>query len=116
MVLLTAFGAFLGATLSLLVAASLEYFKKPRLQIDDGAPLFPKAMPVRWSGSSEPFTAHVLPDSTVAHLFDPVKYDVACRRDCFPGSEEIADVAAKFDDDDECYGWSNETYLQGKGC
>jgi hypothetical protein len=169
-VLLTALGAFLGATLSLFVSAAIEYLKKPRLQlahedppvdqqyaqhpakharfvrvrvknlamptllrwlgraaayqcigyvrfhhIDNGAPLFSKAMPVRWSGSAEPVSVQVLPDGNVIQVFDPVRYDSGFRRDCFPGSEEIADVAAKFDDDEECYGWSNETYLPGKG-
>lgn len=168
--LLTALGAFLGATLSLLIAAAIEYLKKPRLElihedppvdhqyphhaakhvrflrvrvrnlampgwlrwlgrsaayqcigyvqfhhIDNGAALFVKPMPIRWSGSAEPVTLQVQQDGTVLQIFDPVRYDSAFRRDCFPGSEEIADVAAKFDDDRECYGWSNETYLPHKG-
>lgn len=83
--------------------------------LDNGAPVFSKAMPIRWSGSAEPIMYHALPTGGVAQVFDPIKYDAAFRRDCFPGSEELADVAAKFDNDDECYGWSNETYLPGKG-
>ena len=83
--------------------------------LDNGSPVLSKPMPIRWSGSAEPVMLHVLADGNVAQVFDPVRYDAAFRRDCFPGSEEIADVAAKFDSDKECYGWSNETYLPGKG-
>jgi len=28
----------------------------------------------------------------------------------YPGEEEILDVAAKFDDEPECYGWNNDAY------
>jgi hypothetical protein len=48
-------------------------------------------------------------------LFDPVKYNAAFRRDCFPGSPELVDVAVRYDADDDCYGSSNENYLPDKG-
>lgn len=70
---------------------------------------------VRWSGSDEPISAQVLADGKVALLFDLAKYNAAFRRNCFPGNKESIDIAARFDSDDECYGWSNETYLPGKG-
>jgi len=83
--------------------------------IDDGAPIFSKAMPIRWSGADEPVSYQVLPDGKVVQLFDPTKYGAASRRNCFPGSKETIDVVARFDNDEECYGWSNENYLPGKG-
>jgi len=83
--------------------------------LDDGAPVFSKPMPARWAGSDEPVSAQVLANGQMAQLFDPAKYAAASRRNCYPGSKETLDVAAKFDGDDECYGWSNETYLPGKG-
>ncbi|SRR6266852_3104281 len=82
---------------------------------DDGAPLFSRAMPVRWAGSDEPFSYQALPGAAVAQVFDPAKYNAAFRRDCFPGTPELVDVAARFDNDDDCYGWSNESYLPQKG-
>jgi hypothetical protein len=83
--------------------------------LDDGAAVFSRAMPVRWSGSDEPLSYQVLPDGKVAQLFDPAKYNAAFRRDCFPGTRELIDVAARFDNDEDCFGWSNESYLPGKG-
>jgi hypothetical protein len=81
----------------------------------DGAEVFSRAMPVRWAGSDEPVSYQALPEGKVAELFDPAKYNAAFRRDCFPGSPELVDVAARFDDEEDCFGWSNETYLPGKG-
>jgi len=80
---------------------------------DDGAPLLSRAMPVRWADSDEPFSYQALPGGGVKEVFDPAKYNAGFRRDCFPGTPELVDVAARFDSDDDCYGWSNESYLKG---
>ena len=69
-------------------------------------------MPIRWAASDEPFTPQLV-DGNVAQLFDPVKYNAAFRRDCFPGNPELVDIASRFDKDDDCYGWSNESYVKG---
>jgi hypothetical protein len=82
---------------------------------EDGAPVFSKPMPIRWSASDEPLTLQALPNGQLAQLFDPTKYNAAFYRNCYPGSKELIDVAARFDADDDCYGWCNETYLPGKG-
>lgn len=82
--------------------------------LDDGAAIFSRAMPVRWSASDEPFSYHVLANGTVAQIFDAAKYNAAFRRDCFPGRPELVDVVARYDNDEECYGWSNESYLPDK--
>lgn len=168
--LLTAFGAFLGAMLSLLVGIAIEYQRKPKLSVevedpptdrvypnapasdarfvrvvvrnrampgvlrwlgrspaqqcmgyvqfhhlDDGAPVFARPMPARWAGADEPVSHQVLPSGQVAQLFDVARYNAAVRRDCYPGIPEPLDVAVRFDSDDDCYGWSNENYLPGKG-
>ncbi|HXJ41882.1 MAG TPA: hypothetical protein VNH18_21575 [Bryobacteraceae bacterium] len=80
---------------------------------DDGAPLLSRAMPVRWADSDEPFSYQALPGGGVTEVFDPAKYNAGFRRDCFPGTPELVDVAARFENDDDCYGWSNESYLKG---
>ena len=82
---------------------------------EDGAPIFAKPMPIRWAGSDEPLTYQALANGQVAQLLDPTKYNAAFRRNCFAGTKEPIDVAARFDTEDDCYGWSNETYLPGKG-
>ncbi len=81
----------------------------------DGAPVFSKPMPIRWAGSDEPFTFQAMPNGQFAQFFDPTKYNASFHRNCFPGITELIDVAARFDNDDDCFGWSNESYLPGKG-
>jgi len=81
----------------------------------DGAPVFSRPMPMRWAGSDEPLSHQVMPNGQVKQLFDAAKYNAISYRDCFPGTTETIDVAARFDQDDECYGWCNENYLPGKG-
>jgi len=83
--------------------------------IDDGAPIFTRSMPLRWSGTDEPISNQVLQNGRMVQIFDPAKYNAASTRNCFPGRRETIDIAARFDDEDECYGWSNENYLLGKG-
>jgi hypothetical protein len=83
--------------------------------IDNGAPVFSRSMPIRWAGSDEPLSFQALPNGQLAQLFDPAKYNAAFYRNCFPGSKETIDVASRFDNDDECYGWCNENYLPDKG-
>jgi hypothetical protein len=168
-ILLTAFGAFVGALLSILASIAIEYQRKPKLQftiedppfdrpspegapaknarfvrlyvsnrrmpwlfrwlgrsaayqctghvqfyhLDDGAEVFSRVMPVRWSFSDEPLSPQLMPDGQVKLLFDPAKYNAAFRRDCFPGTPELVDVAARYDEEEDCYGWSNESYVKG---
>lgn len=81
---------------------------------DNGNPIFGKPMPIRWSGSDEPISMQLLPSGEMVQLFDPVKYNAASRRNVFPGTQETIDVAARLDDERECFGWSNENYLPGK--
>lgn len=83
--------------------------------LDDAAEVFSRPMPVRWSNSDEPISVQLLPDKQIAQIFDPAKYNAAFRRDCFPGAPELIDIAARFENDDDCYGWSNESYLADKG-
>ena len=78
---------------------------------ENGIPVFSKSMPIRWAGSDEPVTPQLMPNEEVKLLFDPAKYNAAFHRNCFPGTKELIDVAARFDNDDQCYGWSNDNYL-----
>jgi len=82
--------------------------------LSDGAPVFSNPMPIRWADSDEPISHQVGPDGKLLQFFDPAKYNAAFYRDCYAGDSEPIDVAARFDDDQDCYGWSNENYLPGK--
>lgn len=83
--------------------------------LDNGDPIFSEPMPLRWSASEEPISTQLVQDSRFVRLFDPGKYSASAWRNCYPGNKEPIDIVARFDDDAECYGWSNEVYLPGNG-
>jgi hypothetical protein len=77
----------------------------------DGQNVFGRSMPIRWSGSPEPVGMPVEVGGTRVVIFDPSIITLSPRMDVYPGEVERLDIAAKFDDDGECYGWSNESYF-----
>ncbi len=81
----------------------------------DGAPIFKTPMTARWSSSDEPLSYQIGNDGSVKPMFDIGKYNAGRVQNCFPGSKQLIDIAARFDEDEECYGWSNDNYLPGRG-
>jgi len=77
----------------------------------DGQNIFGRAMNIRWSGSPEPIAMSVEVDGNKISIADPTRFTITPRMDIYPGEAERLDVAARFDQEDECYGWSNENYL-----
>lgn len=62
-----------------------------------------KKMKGRWAGTLELPHANPFSVTRLANFPDPVTIN--------PGHEEILDVFAKYDNDQEAYGWNNEAYL-----
>lgn len=77
----------------------------------DGQSVFGRSMPIRWSGSLEPTPMNLRVDDKHFLIVDPTKLTLESRIDVPAGEAEILDVAAKFDEEEECYGWSNESYF-----
>ncbi|KAF0108414.1 MAG: hypothetical protein FD146_988 [Anaerolineaceae bacterium] len=77
----------------------------------DGQNVFGRAMSVRWSGSPEPVPTRVSIGNQHVIIVDPARFSLQARMDVYPGESERLDVAAKFDNDEDCYGWSNENYF-----
>jgi hypothetical protein len=77
----------------------------------DGQNVFGRSMPIRWSGSPEPIPMLIPIDSKTLMLPDPARFTLLPHIDVYPGDSERMDVAAKFDDEQECFGWSNESYF-----
>lgn len=75
----------------------------------DGQNVFGRGMRARWAGTPEP----VLPmmnQGQIVFVLDPHKVVADSRVDIFPEESETLDVAVRFDNDNACYGWNNETY------
>lgn len=75
----------------------------------DGQNVFGRTMQGRWSGSPEPAPIRVRIGLQVAVISDPSR--LTDRIDIPPGEAQRLDVAARFDTENECYGWNNDSYF-----
>ena len=77
----------------------------------DGQNVFGRNMPIRWTGSPEPVPISVKVGNEHLMIFDPSRLTPVSRVDVPAGEAEAFDVAARFDNEEECYGWCNENYF-----
>jgi hypothetical protein len=79
----------------------------------DGQDVFGRAMEVRWAGSPQPIASQILDPDTqeVCFVIQDFARIADSRVDVYPGEEELLDVAARLDNEADCYGWNNESYL-----
>lgn len=76
----------------------------------DGQNIFGRTMPMRWSGTTEPVPL-ILLGANPGRIIDPNRMSVESRIDIHAGESGRADTAVKFDNESECYGWSNLNYF-----
>lgn len=78
----------------------------------DGRNFFGRAMEGRWAGSPEPLPLPVIgPQGQQFQVLDFTRLTLKSRIDIYPGQTQVLDIANRPDNDDECYGWNNETYF-----
>lgn len=77
----------------------------------DGQNIFGRSMPIRWSGSLEPTPLEFIVGESRGLIVDPQRMSTDSRVDIYPGEGWPLDVAARFDDEPNCYGWSNLNYF-----
>lgn len=78
----------------------------------DGRNVFGRTMGGRWAGTPEPIPITIVnPDGQQSHIFDTARLNLESRIDIYPGESELLDIASRADEDQNCYGWNNETYL-----
>ena len=77
----------------------------------DGQNVFGRSMPIRWSGSPEPVPMQIAIGTNRILIADPSRFTLEPRIDIYPGESQRLDIAAKFDDEPDSYGWSNESYF-----
>jgi len=77
----------------------------------DGQNVFGRSMQVRWWGVREPLPIQIVAQGhPTMYMFDPVRLAPEMHRDIYSGESEQLDLAVRFDDDGECYGWCNDNY------
>jgi hypothetical protein len=77
----------------------------------DGQNVFGRTMPIRWSESPEPVPLQLQIGEYRGVVIDPQRLTTDSRVDIYPGESCRLGVAARFDDEPECYGWSNLNYF-----
>ena len=81
--------------------------------LNDGQDVFDRVMAVRFVNSPEPLADQILDmDGNVRfQIRNWVRATIASRVDVYPGEEQLLDVAVRLDEEPDCYGWSDESYL-----
>ena len=77
----------------------------------EGRNVFGRSMQARWWGVREPLPILAVAEGLpTIQIIDPVRLASEMHRDIYSGESEQLDVAVRFDDDVECYGWCDENY------
>jgi len=77
----------------------------------DGQNVHGRSMTIRWPETPEPIPLTFRLDNKRAEIVDPARITLEQRMDIFPSEVKLVDVAVRFDADEECYGWNNESYF-----
>jgi len=82
------------------------------LHIDNLSPIFEHPISARWARADPPMTQQYDKSKIqMINALDISKYKAAFIRNIYPDSEEPIDTFVRFDDDEECYIWNNDTYF-----
>jgi len=76
----------------------------------DGQRMFVKPMPGRWADLPEPIPLVGEVGGQPLRLYDPNITKELRHLDIYPGQPRLLDVAARFDTDQECHGWTEANY------
>lgn len=77
----------------------------------DGERFFAAEMPLRFSRSPQPLPIQIVLGEIQGVLVDPLRLTADSRVDVYPGETTPLDIAVKFNEENECYGWSNLNYF-----
>lgn len=77
----------------------------------DGSGIFPAPMPLRWAGSQQPLMPKVVLGGVEGRIIDEDGLFMESTADIAPSERRTIDLAARLDDDEDCYGWCNGSYL-----
>jgi hypothetical protein len=80
----------------------------------DGQPIFDRGMTIRWTGEGHPEPIPIpifSPEGKVLGGIPDLRFSLVPKVDIAPGQSEKLGIAARFEDDKECYGWCNDNYF-----
>lgn len=77
----------------------------------NGQNIFGREMQIRWVNNPQPIPLEIkFDDGKCAKMYDPIRFTQLQRMDIYAGEYEDLDVAVRFKEDRECYGWNDESY------
>jgi hypothetical protein len=76
----------------------------------DGQKVMDRIMRGRWAESPEPLLPVIVAGGVAMPIIDQARINAESRVDIQPGEGVRLDIAARFDDEQPCYGWNNEAY------
>ncbi|MBX5496673.1 MAG: hypothetical protein IRZ15_15165 [Bryobacteraceae bacterium] len=85
--------------------ATIDFLK------EDGTNIFTRSMAARWSASPQPVPLQFRLGDNVAQILDVNRLNMASVIDVPPGESESMGVVGRFDENTDCFGWSNESYF-----
>jgi hypothetical protein len=71
-------------------------------------------MPVRWVNSPQPVSLPIVSRTSRTvefEMLDIGRMTSESRIDIYAGESELLDIAVRFDDEQDCFGWNNEAYF-----
>lgn len=77
----------------------------------DGQNVFGRSMNGRWVSTPQPIPLRGKVGDQELILIDEMRFNKVSRVDIYSDDETALDIAARFDDDQEAYGWSNDSYF-----
>jgi hypothetical protein len=77
---------------------------------ESGLPVFARPMPIRWVDAPEPLPMYIVIDNKKVPIYDPNAHHIPDSIDIYANRSRKFNIAAKFDDEDDCYAWNNENY------
>jgi hypothetical protein len=81
--------------------------------LNDGTRVFQSPMPIRWTSLPTPEGEKYIVENQIIQMFDMNKINHYSRVDIYTGesNKESLNIAARFDDEEDCYGWTNENFV-----
>lgn len=83
----------------------------------DGQNIFDRVMQARWAGTPEPVFPWFVYAGNKTVIVDPARFRMEAAMNIQPGAHEGLDIVIRYADEEDCYGWNNESYnsdTQGK--
>jgi hypothetical protein len=79
--------------------------------LEDGTSVFSEPMPLRFSALPAPEVQAIDLGDRIATVYDLMKINLNGRYDVYPGDVRTINIVARFDKDEDCYGWTHENMI-----